>query len=42
MAYSITLSRQAFKDLEKMNEPFYSHIKQVIISLANNPRPLWL
>ena len=39
MAYFLQFSRQAFKDLEKINEPFYAQIKQAILNLANNPRP---
>jgi len=39
MPYSLTFSRQAIKDLEKINEPFYSHIKQAISELKENPRP---
>ncbi|MES2379003.1 MAG: hypothetical protein V4553_20590 [Bacteroidota bacterium] len=39
MAYSLSFSKQALKELEKINEPFYSNIKQSIINLTNNPRP---
>ena len=39
MAYSLHFSKQAFKELEKINEPFYSGIKQAIFNLAQNPRP---
>ena len=39
MTYSLTFSRQASKELEKINEPFYSSIKQAIIGLSENPRP---
>jgi mRNA interferase RelE/StbE len=39
MAYSLHFSKQAFKELEKINEPFYSHIKQAVLNLALNPRP---
>lgn len=39
MAYSLHFSKQAFKELEKINEPFYSAIKQAILNLAQNPRP---
>ena len=39
MAYSVNLSRQAYKELEKINEPFYTPIKQSIWNLAENPRP---
>lgn len=39
MAYSITFSRQAIKELEKINEPYYSNIKVAIYDLIDNPRP---
>jgi mRNA interferase RelE/StbE len=39
MAYSLHFSRQAFKELEQINEPFYYSIKQAIFNLAQNPRP---
>ncbi len=39
MSYSVTFSRRAFKDLEKINEPFYHQIKQAIVALADDPRP---
>jgi mRNA interferase RelE/StbE len=39
MPYSLSFSRQAIKDLEKLNEPFYSNIKQAIFDLTENPRP---
>jgi mRNA-degrading endonuclease RelE of RelBE toxin-antitoxin system len=38
-AYSVSFSKQVLKELEKINEPFYSNIKQVIIKLAEDPRP---
>ncbi len=40
MAYHITLNRRVIKALEKINEPYYSSIKEAIYSLADNPRPL--
>lgn len=40
MAYSLSFSRQAIKQSQKINEPFYSNIKQSIINLANDPRPV--
>lgn len=40
MAYILSFSRQAIKELEKINEPFYSNIKQAIINLSENPRPV--
>lgn len=39
MAYSLNFSKRAAKDLEKINEPFYSNIKSSIIDLTINPRP---
>ena len=39
MFYSLNFSREALKELERINEPFYSKIKQAIISLTSNPRP---
>ena len=39
MIYAINFSKKAFKELEKINEPYYSNIKQAIISLTKNPRP---
>jgi mRNA-degrading endonuclease RelE of RelBE toxin-antitoxin system len=42
MPYSLNFSRQAFKDLKKINEPFYSNIKKSISDLAVQPAPSWL
>lgn len=39
MAYSVTIKKRAIKALEKINEPYYSSIKEAIYSLAVNPRP---
>ena len=39
MAYSLNFSKRAFKELEKINEPYYTAIKQAIHNLADNPRP---
>ena len=39
MTYSVNFKRHVLKELAKINEPFYSHIKQAIYSLADNPRP---
>jgi len=38
MAYSLNFSKQALKELEKINEPFYSSLKQAIFDLTENPR----
>lgn len=39
MTYRVQFSRQAFKELERLNEPFHSNIRQAISHLAQNPRP---
>ncbi len=39
MAYSLSFSRQALKNLEKVNEPYYSNIKTAISNLTQDPRP---
>jgi mRNA interferase RelE/StbE len=40
VVYSLSLSRQAIKELGKINEPYYSNIKLAIANLAQDPRPL--
>jgi mRNA interferase RelE/StbE len=39
MAYHVTLKKRAIKALAKINEPHYSHIKEAIYNLADNPKP---
>ena len=39
MAYQVILKTRVVKFLEKINEPYYSNIKQAIYSLAEDPRP---
>ena len=39
MVYQVTLRKRAVKALEKINEPYYTALKQAIYSLAHNPRP---
>jgi len=39
VAYNITLNKSAIRFLEKINEPFYSRIKEAIYNLGENPRP---
>jgi mRNA interferase RelE/StbE len=39
MAYTLNFSRQALKELGKINDPYYSNIKQAIANLTKNPRP---
>ncbi len=40
MIYQVTIKSSAMKALEKINEPYYTNIKQAIYSLSKNPRPL--
>lgn len=40
MTYNVTLKKLAIKALGKINEPYYSNIKEAIYSLADNPRPI--
>lgn len=40
MAYIVSFTRQAFKELEKIPEPFYSKIKLALYYLKDNPRPI--
>jgi mRNA interferase RelE/StbE len=40
MAYNVSLKKRVLKALEKIDEPYYSKIKEAIYSLADNPRPL--
>ena len=39
MSYSLNFSKRAFKELTKINEPFYTNIKIAITNLTENPRP---
>ncbi len=39
MSYSLNFSNKAFKSLEKIDEPYYSAIKQAIYNLTQEPRP---
>lgn len=39
MIYQITLNKKAINVLEKINEPYYSNIKESIYKLSSNPRP---
>jgi mRNA interferase RelE/StbE len=39
MPYSLNFSKIAFKELAKINEPYYSNIKLAIANLTENPRP---
>jgi len=40
MVYRVTIRKRVVKTLEKIDEPYYSGIKQAIYNLAENPRPL--
>jgi mRNA interferase RelE/StbE len=40
MTYNVSLKKRAIKALVKINEPYYSNIKEALYNLANNPRPL--
>ena len=40
MSYSVVFSTQALKNLEKVNEPYYSKLKSAIQNLRRNPRPV--
>lgn len=39
MRYQLTIRPKAAKELEKINEPYYSNIKAAIYLLADEPRP---
>jgi len=39
MKYRVVINKQAFKVLQKINDPEYSSIKKAIYNLADNPRP---
>ncbi len=39
MVYALSFNKQALKELEKVNEPFYSSLKTAITNLTNDPRP---
>ncbi len=39
MPYKVTLKKRAVKALTKINEPYYSSIKEAIYGLAHDPRP---
>lgn len=39
MIYTLNFSKLSLKDLAKINEPYYSKIKQAIANLTRNPRP---
>ena len=42
MSYTLNFSKRAFKELAKINEPYYTSIKVAVTSLTDNPRPLRL
>jgi len=39
MTYIVNFNRHALKELMKIKEPVYTHLKQAIYKLAENPRP---
>ena len=39
MAYTLSFTKQAVKELEAISEPYYSGIKAAIYALAADPRP---
>ena len=39
MTYALSFSRSALKELEKINEPHYTSIKQAILALTTVTRP---
>ncbi|MGF1637183.1 MAG: type II toxin-antitoxin system RelE/ParE family toxin [Cyclobacteriaceae bacterium] len=39
MTYNVSLKKRAIKALQKINEPYYSNVKEAIYNLAVNPRP---
>jgi mRNA interferase RelE/StbE len=40
MSFQITIRKEAIKSLEKINEPYFSKIKESIYELSENPRPV--
>jgi mRNA interferase RelE/StbE len=40
MSYNITIRKKAVKFLGSINEPYYSRIKDAIVNLKSNPRPI--
>ncbi len=39
MVYQVSLRARVTKALEKINEPYYSRLKEAMFGLAMNPRP---
>ena len=40
MTYTLNFSKQALKELENINDPFYTNIKNALANLTTNPRPM--
>ena len=40
MIYFINFTKRSFKELEKVKPPYYVEIKEAILDLAQNPRPI--
>jgi len=39
MGYQIRIKKRAIKALTKINEPYFTQIKQAIYNLQENPKP---
>lgn len=39
MPYKITIRKRAIKALAKINEPYYSNIREALYDLVDDPRP---
>jgi mRNA interferase RelE/StbE len=39
MIYTLNFSKKALKELAKINDPFYSSIKEAITDLTDDPKP---
>lgn len=37
--YKLLIEKQVVKQIEKIPEPYYSHVRSAILALAVNPRP---
>jgi mRNA interferase RelE/StbE len=40
MRYKVKIEKKVVKELEKINEPYYTKIKNAMLALGNNPRPI--
>jgi mRNA interferase RelE/StbE len=39
MAYHVNFTKTAFKELERIQEPYFSALKKAVYNLADTPRP---